>query len=89
LNRGFCNSFNPKVAVAFWQLVYWHFGNAILIFLGSYSVMGISLDKPAAIATPARPSLSIDCTFLPKRLRSQFHQDDAYQSTQWYVKNYF
>ena len=34
---------------------------AILIFFGEYSVMGISLTKPAAIATPcALPSFNID-----------------------------
>jgi len=40
---------------------------AIFIFSGAYSVMGKLRYSAADIATPcARPSLSIDCTFLPK-----------------------
>ena len=39
----------------------------ILIFNGAYSVMGMSRESAAAIATPcARPSFSMDCTFFPK-----------------------
>ena len=40
---------------------------AIFIFIGAYSCMGTLWCTAAAIATPCeRPSLSIDCTFLPK-----------------------
>lgn len=41
---------------------------AILIFNGAYSVIGIWCWMAAVMATPcARPSFSIDCTFLPKK----------------------
>ncbi len=50
-------------------------------FLGAYSVIGISLAKAADIATPcARPSFSMDCTFLPKKGASRATSSGWYSS---------
>ena len=44
------------------------FLGCLSVFKGAYSVMGISLLKAAAIATPcARPNFNMDCTFFPKK----------------------
>jgi hypothetical protein len=68
-----------KVAVAFGNLLFSSIPFpviAIFIFLGSYSVIGMSLESPAAMATPcARPNFNIDCTFLPKKGASIVHPD--------------
>jgi hypothetical protein len=62
----------------------------IAIFLGSYSVIGMSLESPAAMATPARDltSTSIARSCQRKGLQLQFHPD-VYRLIQWFVQNDF
>jgi hypothetical protein len=53
----------------------------IFIFLGLYSKMGTLRLSAAAMATPcARPSLSMDCTFLPKKGASMANSSGKWRS---------
>ena len=53
-----------------------------LMRIGAYSKTSIPRLSAAAIATPwARPSLSIDCTFSPKKGDSNATSCGAYSST--------
>lgn len=55
---------------------------------GAYSAMGTSRESAAASATPwARPSLSIDCTFLPKNGASTARWSGWWVSMSWATRS--
>jgi hypothetical protein len=60
-----------------------------ILFLGSYSVIGMSLESQAAMATPcARPN-NIDYVLAKERASIAISSGCVYRLIQWFVQNDF